>query len=774
MANFVEQATLAVKNASSSQIKQINKDLRALYATAKLLRSRTIDVKTKASGVAQTTRQLSRAAKEADRLRGKPINVKVSATGIENIERRLTRLTRRRSIPIEIGKDLARDAGRSVEQFSRRAIVGGARATGNEVLTEDSARARVLADSRFNSNPELMSQIDELVTEMSQRFKGSSRGQLMALVPEAASQADDFETIAESLERMARNASMFGQAANDMRRGAENARQIEKGLQIRGVTSDPAVAQKFSDALFSSVLISGGDITGSEVKRMLQQVGGAKNTLTPEGMAMLVTIRDEGGRRSTSEVRSFIQDLTRSNLNEKSTEQQIKAGLRDKKGFSTIEGKLLADPVAAVMEEIIPRLLKRGVNLDDDAALNQGLNALGLLSTSQRFAQMVIKQRDEQTRTRARLSNIDGQTFIDNPTLLARMKGLNDAFVSVGAQVAETAVPALEATMASFTESLNNVRNGDGGVTDYASLIGSGSALGVGAIASSLIDPMTRPLGISAVALTGSATALTGAATALTGAAAAQTVFGRDGAPTPGGGKVKKVAGAVVGAGIVAAAVDSVHETLTNPQHAKNQAAPFMEVLPDFMRSGIRAFDKFTGLDSLVTPQADRGAQDPTVVAQKQITDAERERVDELVQQISILDATIAEQQKQINRRENDPTRDLPTKGLEDAKAAAVVERGLLMQEKDALMGQLGAWQSAFEASTVEATASVSQGLQQGGILAAESLVSQAPSVGDTIGASMAAHADAIGASIAAHISNATVNVAAPTPRPDTGSQQPN
>ena len=125
--------------------------------------------------------------------------------------------------------------------------------------------------------------------------------------------------------RIAENAQIFSVAMHDAGAGAEQARQQEKILTLLGTTLKPAEAVEFNDALRRAIVATGFDVPAADIKRKLQQLGSTfAQALSPQGLANVVLLLDEGGAQAIKEIRTASQEFIRGSLNPEDTQKQIK------------------------------------------------------------------------------------------------------------------------------------------------------------------------------------------------------------------------------------------------------------------------------------------------------------------------------------------------------------------------------------------------------------------------------------------------------------------
>lgn len=120
MASFVEQATLAVRDQSTSQINRINSALKQLRATANSLKSIKVDVK----GISKASADVRKLNADLNRLKSSTISMKVDRSGITAASRQLAALRASSARPINI------TTHRTPVGFAGAAVRGAARGGG--------------------------------------------------------------------------------------------------------------------------------------------------------------------------------------------------------------------------------------------------------------------------------------------------------------------------------------------------------------------------------------------------------------------------------------------------------------------------------------------------------------------------------------------------------------------------------------------------------------------------------------------------------------------
>jgi hypothetical protein len=94
VASFVESATLLVKDQSTAKINKINASLKKLFATAKALKSTTVNLNVNTAGIQRANQQLNSLARNMAVLRRQSLNLNVNTAGLTKVNQQLNSLAR--------------------------------------------------------------------------------------------------------------------------------------------------------------------------------------------------------------------------------------------------------------------------------------------------------------------------------------------------------------------------------------------------------------------------------------------------------------------------------------------------------------------------------------------------------------------------------------------------------------------------------------------------------------------------------------------------------
>lgn len=598
MASFVESATLALVDKTTANVNKINKSLDNLFRRVKKLQTladKDIELKFKTSSINSAVRTLDRAQKKFQDFGKTTIEPKIRVNTTDAINkladiRRTANMSARTSLRIDInqamqqiskvrrqartavnmplnaniatqaannfsnavqgratnwGRVFAASVGAELWQQTKRIATAAARTSGEGIMSlSDANLALEMAVGNRPNADNLMKTVRDLALELSTgEFKGVSQAGLIDLGAESISNLENIDpaSIRGMMELSARNAAMLAALEKNTDAGNEQARILNKINAQLNVASDPAKAQLYDDAILAQRAASGQDFTMQQIQNMLQQVPPAlRKVMTPEAVARLGNIREEGGRQSTADVRQAFNDLLRGNLAKYDKAAMAAFGLRNRDGTanSAIVEEAGRDPVEFALRRMLPRLKAAGVDLDDYGAMQSYFdNVAGFSPTGSKFWADIIGSRDQIAIGDRSRRGADPTAALDRDASLRQsMNRFEQQLQNVAARATESIVPIANEAMQSMTDVFARQAKGEQlSPLDWAAIAGGGLALGTGVALSGLADPQTRPLAAAGLALTSSAGALTAAAVAL-GAAAGTSIFGKlPGGKLPGG-----------------------------------------------------------------------------------------------------------------------------------------------------------------------------------------------------------------------------------------------
>ena len=238
----------------------------------------------------------------------------------------------------------------------------------------------------------------------------------------------------------------------------EEGRRFSAALDNLGKNLDPAQVRRISDGYLKALGVEGADLDmGSllQIARKAKSGGGGLSERFLMGIAPALSM-DMGSNELGTAIGTEISQLIGGRATKTSKAYQQKMGLRDKKGTFLNRDKVVSDPFAYTMEDLIPKLKAGGVDVNNDAAVIEATSkAFSQQTVANLFAKM-ITQRDQYTRKL--------QQYDQAPGIAAAAKlPEKDPYVAAAAAMAQTSNAAqhlAEAAMPAATAALNTYAEG--------------------------------------------------------------------------------------------------------------------------------------------------------------------------------------------------------------------------------------------------------------------------------------------------------------------------
>lgn len=603
MVDFVEQATLRVRDQSTGPINKINKAIANLLKQAKQLNNIKVGIDTGKAN--RDVQNLSKTLKNVPKNINSKVSVKVAGMGavqkqLANLSKTQVagvriRLTNLQSIrqqlqtqlnlngprgprggnpnaaagrgfaqsflnalrPENAGASIARGFLSAVGGNIQRIVSDTLKVAGSAPLNKEDAVQRLRTAGLDDSTVNFMQQE---ASRLSGIYKGTTETSILESGREAAGRFDTTtpEGLAQLtvvMERLAKNTQILSAVTGKgIVNGGDQARLIEGAISQVGATSDPKEAEATSTAIIRGIIASGGDLTAYDAKRTLQQLGGARGNLSEDTLTQLLLLRDEGGARSTGEFRQLFQDLVRGNLNKNDKAAQVESGLRGPGAKPTnLAGRLQENFLDTVEDFFIPLLKKRGVDVNNKIEVATALDDIGLSAQGgiATLTDAIINIQQSQAEFR-RAERANLSVPVNDPTVRQRGEAVNAQFQNLADNALGGVLPVVSAGLATVANSLAAFNKGEAGITDYAALGAGAVSAGIGASIMSIANasPAERPLALAGLSLNTSAAALSGAAAALTTAAGVQAGASTLGGLANGGGLLGWFKNALILAGV--------------------------------------------------------------------------------------------------------------------------------------------------------------------------------------------------------------------------------
>ncbi|RWO89553.1 hypothetical protein [Mesorhizobium sp.] len=810
MASFIERATLLVNDQSSKPLRNINNELKSLFATASKLRSMKLNLAVKETGAKAASANLKKLVADANKLKATKTELRVGAGNLAAAERRVTALqhqlrnlngavnvtgipniprggggngvggggrsnnvffgTRNDGNMLAAGRLMARGFMAGIgARFGIAAVEGVGRTAGRGVLGIDDARA-LAGMSGIN-----VADSEAAATKAAAGTKGISIADIMSAIVEQQGQLEGrlkagtitqkeyADQLNATAAQVARSSQIYGQLAGSFEKGAEEARQQQKALDLLGKNT-PAERAATGEAMLKGQIAAGGDVTAADTKRKLQQLGPVlAKSLTDRGLQILIAGIDEGGAQAAAEMRSGMRDLTRGDLNKKDKAAQLAAGLRTERGKSTLTQEQIGDPFTVAQDVLIPKLKALGVNLDSVTDVSAALdNQLGFTTKGTQLYANIISNLAQKQLEISRTQSANPQAAIDKASLRANLAEINASLQdAIGKAVTSTgALAAMKATSDAAGGAITDLTSGKVPTAGGAAALGGAAVLA----AVTALTTADRP---DVAALGGAALALDGSAAALTAAAAAQTAAAGVGAA---GGKGVWF-GKLLGLGTLATGAFAVLSKAVSEDAARQKAGDKNTLI-----GGVR--DIFKGAQVNIAIRDAKIATEKSLASQRIGIEDRLTRDRTKPAEITSIraDSIVVKNLSKFERsdRELAAARGLSATAALDDRATRVRNPNEFEKMLSGMGSPASAIQAAFGEGGSQAGSTMLGDIISGGAQAASSIVGAGPQVGGAVAAAMLGAAGSIGATIAAAMSAVRVGVAMPSlATPNLGSSHP-
>jgi hypothetical protein len=627
MASYVETATLKVSNQSSKAIRQINRDLQSLWKTAGALSKKSLTLNVKANGISKATGQIRQLVNLSGQVKKNlTLTANVRSNGLAQLTRQLSGVQRqiasinRQTVTVQGRTRMGGGGGsggggyvrpsvapqRVILQFSAfRAFADGfinrlASAIETGVINgfQKGTTRQTMAETNaqlLGYTPAQIAEVNKSISRLVEMFPNITRSQYRGIYNELGpTLGANPNEVTPLVERSSNLISILQGLGQSQEQSVSGMRAIFRALdnmnRLQG--NDGGINREQLDAYFNVILqetlSSGKDITPERIDTAVKFARTTGKTLDPEGFRQLLILVESMGRVAGSSLNRFVENLsgntTKAALREqaewgliKLTEVDVGSSGKGQRTTQisheeTVGGKLIReDPNAWVVQELIPRLEKMNVDINDPAAVANAVAPLfGSVVAKDVAANLVAWQQELQKRLEASRNTVIDPARVQeilnqNPTI--QLDNIRNQAVEVmgeiGTAVGTTFLPALigiRDVLRSFSETI---------ATDSTSRTGTGlimgGLLGGGAYAAykGFRAITGGGLTVSAMALNGSAGLLSQAAYLLMGAAGVPVPGAAGGAGGKrGGGKLNAVAQASIIGGLIVTASEALEAGL--------------------------------------------------------------------------------------------------------------------------------------------------------------------------------------------------------------------
>lgn len=599
MGSFVESATLRINDQSSAKLNKLTASLRAMQKAAQSLQRTTgkaFNVRTNTTQIGRAVRDLSRLNAALKNTSKTQISPRVNMAGVGRLSSRLERVQQqiRRINNQSVGPNgggvgggrggngqgngNGNNRGGVFGRFPRNIMPILGLSAGYDVANGVRTAARTagsatLAVQSERSQQQILGWTAQEMMELDKAASDATRGMLNLTKTQALASARNLKTAGttgDALTQLTRVASQ-SEAALTPIWGKDAARRItESNIKIAdlaGALDDVGKGSRLLEA-GAAIQLRGGEDFNFKTFLAAIRTSGAAMSLSAEGMVNFASAVDEQGQRAGSGLARFTKVLTipleqagkGGGVAKGTVKALTDSGIRT--GAGANDDRLLReDPGQWIRKNILPVLVKNGVNIDDAPAVQKALTQMGFVGQERKFVEgEIVKRRErEADRAQARRVRIDKVTELAQRDLGLALQQLGAQFKDVSSKVLEPVFRGIAPLVSGAAKALDDLEQGN---ISRRAVVGAAGAAGAAALGFAAANPHIVALGVAGIRLTSAAAALRGAAVSLRGG----------GGPLGGGGGGRRgrgrgvLRGAGVGIGAGAFALAGMEGGFTSPE----------------------------------------------------------------------------------------------------------------------------------------------------------------------------------------------------------------
>jgi len=547
--NFVEQATLMVKDQSTPQIKKINAALKQLQSTANSLKSMKVNL----TGITKASGEVRKLTNDLNRLKASSISLKVNTGSLSAAGRQLATLRSQARRPISAS---------FTGGFAAGAVTGAAGRTIREGTKTVDIGETSLALKELPADIE--SAVQKSIDEIAKGQKIFNRGTVTQQVSEmlgvvkigAATGAADATERVKTAQFLAKQnlalAETFVKLGQDVDTAQEEAIKFGKALDMQSKIYDKATgnldvaeATKQYDMIRKLIPAIGKEATGSNFLQLMKYLRVSKFGLSEESTALAMSDFEKMGTTAAVGLNQMIKTL-RGETTKQGIAEQVRLGLLtpEEVASGTVGGKksttrkgvldeerskkLYEHPTRFINEDLIPAWKKdlmtrkklteaqAEAELFKPAVVADLVSKLGGTATSRDVLTNLVLQRKENSQflrdfnsrsgslaeqqRRTALSIIGATTALSQQT-----QGLAGEAARALAPVMVPALGFMSDTLRDLAPVIRDAEAGDKGAMAKLGIGAAGAVAGVGifgALTKKLSNPVTKAVtdGLSTLA----------------------------------------------------------------------------------------------------------------------------------------------------------------------------------------------------------------------------------------------------------------------------------
>ncbi|CAH1653232.1 hypothetical protein CHELA1G11_10607 [Hyphomicrobiales bacterium] len=264
----------------------------------------------------------------------------------------------------------------------------------------------------------------------------------------------------------------------------DEGRKFFKGLDTLGKV-DPVEIRDLYNAWIKAMSVEGADLDLGGFLQMVRQSRAAGASLDNKFLSTIAPAlgQDMGDARVGTALSSGLSQIVGAKATKQSKAIQAQYGLRDRKGNFVDEKTFLANPYDYMKKTLLPNLEKRGININDDAALTAVMSRIFSNRTVADIFTKMATQREQYDRKAQQYDNapgLDAANELPKRDPFVAWSGLTSQLTNLVTQLTSPLIPAATSALNGLTGAIGSFANYLSENKDLAGVLGAGGAAAAG------------------------------------------------------------------------------------------------------------------------------------------------------------------------------------------------------------------------------------------------------------------------------------------------------
>ncbi|WP_182179529.1 hypothetical protein [Methylobacterium radiotolerans] len=283
------------------------------------------------------------------------------------------------------------------EAIAAGTIARGA-GTATRYAVEQGAATKQETNRQYNAGMDAkqIAELERRAQELSAQYPSIDANKIRGMGRDARNMFPTFEKGMEALPEIVK-AQVMLQAAKGVDAADNELGDFLKGADILGHTENVGDFKDLLNSYVKAVQVEGRQLPLSEYKNLAKYSKAGGVNLSNEFMGAIAPtfMQSEGGARFGTQIAAGIGSLISGRRTKKSTAALAELGLLDKKGNLKDAEKYQTNPYQYAIENMMPALKKKGVDVNDDKAVQGRMAKIFSNSMVENLFTKLITQRDQ-------------------------------------------------------------------------------------------------------------------------------------------------------------------------------------------------------------------------------------------------------------------------------------------------------------------------------------------------------------------------------------------